>query len=726
MIGFSPLAVADTTFTPIVDIHGPNDTPAKLGQTVSIRGVVTATYPTGGIDGFYMQTGGTGGSWDKSRTSSEAIFVYLDKGSNKAADFMGKCLEVTGEVATYPAKPKKGENTLTQIKPTQKDGIQEVKNPTEVADCAPVKPLLLDSLPTDAQKETLEGMLVKPTTVYTVTDNYSLNTYGLIGLTTEDRPLPQATDVAAPGAAAKAVEEANVAKFINLDDGSTWAYNIKKKGNKVSKNDRAVNTPLPYLTQIRSLRVGAKATFINPVILTENHGWVYQPTTQITGTTALNKLPVSITDTRTSKPVEVLGERGDIKVSTFNLLNYFTDLGEKEAKCGGYPDRDGNLITADGCQVRGAYREADFKRQEAKLVKAINTIDADVFALEEVENSAFLGKDRDEALKQLVQALNTAKGTDNYWSLVPSPKNVPNNGDAIRVAMIYKTATIKTVGESSILDSDAFTGLARSPLAQKFIPIVKAGQTAKDFVLITNHFKSKGAHGKKPQGADPNADKGDGQGYYNGARIAQAKSLVEFTKQFKDSPIIMVGDFNSYTMEDPIQTIKDGGFTLVESKGHSYVYSGRVGSMDHAFVNPAAKSLVTGATVWEINAQEPVALEYSRYNNNVTNFYSDDVYRASDHNPEVLGLDLITEKTDAVTPEPKPTPQPNPDNAKPGTVKPADKVSTTAKKLPDSGSLAVGFAIFSAVAILAGIALIIFRKRRSHENEQSDLNQLEE
>ena len=35
-----------------------------------------------------------------------------------------------------------------------------------------------------------------------------------------------------------------------------------------------------------------------------------------------------------------------------------------------------------------------------------------------------------------------------------------------------------------------------------------------------------------------------------------------------------------------------------------------------------------------------MALEYSRYNNNVTNYYAPDQFRASDHDPVVVGLDL--------------------------------------------------------------------------------------
>ena len=56
--------------------------------------------------------------------------------------------------------------------------------------------------------------------------------------------------------------------------------------------------------------------------------------------------------------------------------------------------------------------------------------------------------------------------------------------------------------------------------------------------------------------------------------------------------------------------------------------------------NDAALADVTGADIWNINSVESVAFEYSRHNNNVTDFYAPDVFRASDHNPEIVGIDV--------------------------------------------------------------------------------------
>ncbi|MDK6577208.1 hypothetical protein QP281_25405, partial [Escherichia coli] len=72
--------------------------------------------------------------------------------------------------------------------------------------------------------------------------------------------------------------------------------------------------------------------------------------------------------------------------------------------------------------------------------------------------------------------------------------------------------------------------------------------------------------------------------------------------------------------------------------------SARLGSLDHALGNAAAMDRVVDAKVWDINADEPLAFEYSRRNYNVVDFYQDDpeniVFRASDHDPVKVGFNL--------------------------------------------------------------------------------------
>jgi predicted extracellular nuclease len=92
-----------------------------------------------------------------------------------------------------------------------------------------------------------------------------------------------------------------------------------------------------------------------------------------------------------------------------------------------------------------------------------------------------------------------------------------------------------------------------------------------------------------------------------------------------------------------MQVLYQAGYTDIGSTEapdeSTYLFDGLVGSLDHVLADKQAMDMVTGAHVWNINSVEPVALEYSRYNYNVTDFYSDSPYRASDHDPLVVGVD---------------------------------------------------------------------------------------
>ena len=43
--------------------------------------------------------------------------------------------------------------------------------------------------------------------------------------------------------------------------------------------------------------------------------------------------------------------------------------------------------------------------------------------------------------------------------------------------------------------------------------------------------------------------------------------------------------------------------------------------------------------MWDINGDESIAFQYSRRLYNVVDFYSDDQFASSDHDPVVVGLD---------------------------------------------------------------------------------------
>ena len=90
-----------------------------------------------------------------------------------------------------------------------------------------------------------------------------------------------------------------------------------------------------------------------------------------------------------------------------------------------------------------------------------------------------------------------------------------------------------------------------------------------------------------------------------------------------------------------MQVLYDAGYDNIESDvpgETTYSFSGLSGSLDHVLANDAACDDVTGADIWNINSPESIAFEYSRFNNNVTNFHQSNVYRSSDHDPEIVGI----------------------------------------------------------------------------------------
>ncbi|SDT71817.1 ExeM/NucH family extracellular endonuclease [Jiangella sp. DSM 45060] len=588
----------------IAQIQGTGADSPLAGTTVVTSGVVTATYPSGGFGGYYVQTAGSGG--DAARTASDAVFVFSPSTVGQVE--IGDHVRVTGEVKEYFG--------LTEIE-LAADGLETLTEPAEA-----VKPVPFTLPATEAGREVYEGMLVRPAEGYVVSDTFALggwgsSAFGSIGLGFGG-PLVQETEVAAPGSPEfdEAVA-ANAARAVTLDDGQS--------------NRTATSSQVPYLTNADPARTGAGVTFQDDVIFDFRFQWNFQPTSPVTGP-APDVVTFGTGNTREANAApEAVG--GDLKISAFNVLNYFTTLGVDVPGCEAFTDRAGTPITVSGgCDARGAWDETNFERQEAKIVAAINGLGADVVSLQEIENSAVFGQDRDVALATLVDALNADAGADT-WAFVPSPELLPTDEDVIRTAFIYRTAVVEPVGESVILIDDPAFHNAREPLAQEFRTLA----TGYEFNTIVNHFKSKGGDcGDLPEGC------------FDADRTAQAQALVAFAGERAAATgtddAFLLGDFNSYSGENPMRALYDAGYTDLNNEyagEHTYVFDGKVGSLDHVLASPSVSDagLVTGADVWNINSVESVLFEYSRFNYFASElFQPGTVYRASDHDPILVGV----------------------------------------------------------------------------------------
>ncbi|WP_124055412.1 ExeM/NucH family extracellular endonuclease [Arcanobacterium ihumii] len=611
----------------IAEIQGSGPSTPLMGQIVKTKGIVTAVYPTGGFNGLYIQTPGTGGNNDDG--ISDGVFVYSPEMAKVAK--IGEYYEVTGEATEY--------KELTQVKASAWTKINKSK------DIVDPKPVTIDAAPAEeAKRESLEGMLISVTGIHTVTNNYDTNRYGQVGLAIGTEPIMQPTEFFNPNenpTGYQTLSDQNSRRKITLDDGSSWQY----YGGKIA-NDLI---PVPYLNVKDPIRVGAHVSFKKPMILDYRFQWNYQPTEPVnvqgadTPDSYVDNSQDWISITNNKRPVAPGDFGGDVTISSFNVLNYFISLGQDEDRCQGWPDRKGELVTTKRCSVRGAYSAAAMQRQQTKIVAAINKLDSTIIGLEEIENSAKYSKPRDTALSNLVQALNKAAGF-NKWTFVPSPAKVPDSEDVIRLAYIYQAKHVKPLGESKILIGNEYiSGYAREPLAQEWQGVNAKGEAfGESFVTVVNHLKSKGSLSTKI----PN-DSDKGQGNNNLLRVEQAKAMTAWVEQnFAHKPVFILGDMNSYTEEDPLRVIENKGYISIAKKykvkNHSYQFSGIIGSLDHGFANAQAEKMLVGADVWNVNAMEPVAFEYSNYNMNVkvNDLYDTTPYRSSDHDPIKFALKL--------------------------------------------------------------------------------------
>ncbi|MGI5164303.1 ExeM/NucH family extracellular endonuclease [Spirillospora sp. CA-253888] len=534
-----PAACAVPASHRIAQVQGDGSASPIAGRNVRVEGVVTGDFQRADqLKGFFVQDP----TPDDDPRTSDGLFVYSTTEVSP-----GDRVLVSGKVVEY--------NGLTELSPVS---AVDVCGRGKVA-ADNVRLPLEDGV----TRESLEGVLVRFGQKLTATETYQLGRYGEITVAAGGR-LFQPTEGRGDTAAGNAERE------LLIDDASTV------------QNPKTV----PY-TDPRVVRIGDTTAGLEGVLSEGFASYRLQPT----------RTPhFANANPRPNKPQPV---GGDVRVASFNTLNWFTTL-----------------------KKRGANTAAEQERQITKLVAALKGLDADVAGLMEVENNG------DTAVKALVDRLNAAVGAGTYaWVKHPKPGT-----DEIHVAAIYKPAKVKPVGAARSSDAPVFE---RPPLVQTFEPA--AGGTP--FTLVVNHFKSKGCGGA----TGPDADQGDGQSCYNARRVSQAKAVAELTAT-TPNPVVL-GDLNAYSAEDPIKTLTAAGLVgqterfVRDEQRYSYVFDGQSGELDHVLAGKDLSKRVTGATIWHINADEPTILDYNT-EYNPPSLYKPDAFRSSDHDPVLIGLDL--------------------------------------------------------------------------------------
>lgn len=288
-----------------------------------------------------------------------------------------------------------------------------------------------------------------------------------------------------------------------------------------------------------------------------------------------------------NKPADRLPKvkEANLVICSSNVQNLFADLG-------GYA---------------GAKTEKQLDMQLEKTAKGLLHSKADLFALCEVEKG-------NKTAALLCERMNRLSKSDSY-RFVPSRSA---DGDTIGVCFIYRLDKIAPYGETSYAyPIESIYGERFKMQGFTHIP------SGEQFVVSLNHLRSK----RGP------AQRADSLRMLNIQAIEPLLDAAPVT--YRDSDILILGDFNCYTYERPIQYLVQRGYADLLPKGdYSYVYKGESGSLDRVFASPSMAGQIISVKALHLNADYFYSLGYrSRYAKPTR-------YRYSDHDPVIIYVRL--------------------------------------------------------------------------------------
>jgi uncharacterized protein len=587
-----PGACGDTADL-ISSIQGVQARSPRIGATVTIEAVVVGAHVEG-LGGIFVQE--EQADRDGDPMSSEGLFLQVDGANPRVST--GEVVRARGVVGEL------GEGTRTLTALVDLSDFRVCGR----ADELPLPALIEDAPLLPEDWEAFEGMRVEIEPAATVIGNWATLERGELLVALGGRQWVP-TDRHPPGEAARNLAGDQARARILLDDGSI---------------DGGVPERVAWLRQQPSgdapLRAGSELRAIAGVL--DQRLGSYR--LHVDGRIEVSHAP------RPQKPPEV---SGSLRIASFNVQNYFNGDG----KGGGFPTS------------RGARDGEELKRQRAKVISALRGLDADLYALSEIEND---GYDRESAIAELARELGASRGRPRDYDYIRAPGE-RLGGDDISVGFIYRTRKLTPIGAAAALEDGPFSRGNRVPLAQTFEFKGSKGR----FTAVVNHFKSKGGC---EEADEANRDRGDGQGCWNAMRVEAARALAAWLATDPtgsgDPDVLILGDLNAYSREDPIRLLEDAGYALARSDSgraaYSYVFGGQSGHLDHALMSASLASQFRDIAVWHINADEMTAFDFRRGNRPRAidaRMFRADPFRSSDHDPLLLGFDI-----DPPPPEPAP------------------------------------------------------------------------
>jgi len=587
--------------TAIYDVQGSGAASPLAGQSVTVEAVVTGDFQDNDDDqsrnlgGFYIQN-----APDADPATSDGVFVF--DGDNPAVDVsIGDLVRVDGTVQEYFGETQ---ISVSHVAIVGAGAIQ----PADVL--LPAASTITNS---DgvliADLERFEGMLVRFAQTLTVSQTRGLEPFGEVWLGERGRQFNFTEHNAPDVAAYRAHIEAISARRIILDDGLR-ASNV---------------TTIRYLNagadDDYSIRLGDQIRGVTGILR-------YSRGSGSMGTESYRLMPTiePLFDAVNPRPLAP-NVSGELKISSFNLNNFFSTIDDGSKKCG----------PASDSTCRGADSVEELQRQLARITTALKMINADVVGLVEMENNT------SASLQTLVDSLNAAMGAGTYMYI--DTGTIGN--DAIKVGLLYKPSTVQPLGLFAILDSSVdprfIDHRSRPVLAQTF------EQTSDSAVLTVavNHLKSKGS--SCASDGDPNL--GDGQSNCSATRTAAVAAMIDWLAtdptSSGDADFLVIGDPNAHTLDDAISTFRNAGYVdLAQAhlgmESYSFEFDAQSGALDHALASGNLAPQVKGVLEWHINADEPRVLNYDLESDRDPSLFGGSLpYRASDHDPLIIGLDLI-------------------------------------------------------------------------------------
>ena len=275
-------------------------------------------------------------------------------------------------------------------------------------------------------------------------------------------------------------------------------------------------------------------------------------------------------------------QRGRLRVCGQNMRNYYINYDNYNSS-------------------RANYDHAAFAQKTARIVDAFLEIDADIYAMCEVEACELV-------LTQLADSLNKYAGEVRY-AAAKDGINVKwdSYDNNIKSGFLYRVDKVKPYRNNT--QASSWNYYKNTMRIQAFEELA----TGERFVLSMNHFKAKTGSGGEQTRKD------------NANHLLNA-----LKKSLGDPDILIMGDLNCELGEEPLNMLENAGYmeqlVRFDEEAYTHCYSGGE-LIDHVFANESMSTQIVGAQIFHI-----CTTWCGDYDNYSTTY--------SDHDPYAVELNL--------------------------------------------------------------------------------------